>query len=338
MTSMVNKKTNETFRSRDLGFNPYLPKDKDFFDIEKAELKLDYKKYNHRLQFSIIIPTFNKKQSLGFVLAAIFSQNYPKSKYEVIVVDDGSSDGTWKLVEKIKPNCNFKYIYWPRRNIKPKKEYQKWARFYNRVGPARNIGIKHSRGDIILFNDADILMARDCLEKHSRYHHRDRNIIVRGFRMLLPKTFKPDLIKVKNISSFENIVKPEKPADERKIHCRFYDLSEEGWQRVATPNLSIRKEHLEKIGGFSRDFVFWGFEDVDLGYRLKRSGLRLIWDDKIKVYHLYHLRESGSKFNDLMAFKIGANILYNKYLDDEIRVIFTDAAKRRWGKYVNFSH
>jgi glycosyltransferase involved in cell wall biosynthesis len=334
----MNKKRDNLFLNRDLDYNPYFPQDEDFFDIAKAELKVDYQRYRNKPEFSVVIPTFNKKGSLRFVLASVFNQNYPKPKYEIIAVDDGSRDGTSELIEKIKPNCNFKYIYWPRKNIKPKKEYKKWAKFYNRVGPARNIGIRYSQGDVVLFNDADILMAKDCLGRHSQYHHKDRDIIVRGFRMLLSRKFKPDLTKVKNISSFEKIAKPEKPDDERKIHCRLHNLSEEGWQRVATPNLSIRKEHLEKVGGFSRDFVFWGFEDVDLGYRLKGLGLKLIWDDKIKVYHLHHLRESGSKLNDLIAFKIGANILYNKYLDDEIRVIFTDVIKRRWKKYVNFSH
>jgi len=97
-----------------------------------------------------------------------------------------------------------------------------------------------------------------------------------------------------------------------------------------TANLSIRRKYLEEVGGFDKDFVFWGFEDTDLGYRLgKKFNLGFIWDDRIKVYHLYHPREAGDKLNDLFAFKIGADIFYHKYLDEEIYNLYKDAIMGR---------
>jgi len=325
--------------SVDLKYNPYLPQDSDFFDVKKVELKMDYRKFQSKPRFSIIIPTFNKKKSLKFVLNNFFKQNYPKSKYEVIIVDDGSNDKTFESIRKIKPTCNFKYFYWPRKKIKLKDEYKKWAKFYNRVGSARNIGINHAQGKIILFNDADILVDKNCLKRHQTYHDKYSNIIVRGFRMLLPKGFRPNLIKIEDYKLLRKISGSEKPDEERILHCRLYNLSREGWQRIVTSNLSLKKKYIEKIDGFSRDFVFWGFEDVDLGYRLKQLNLKFIWDDKIKVYHLYHPREAGNKLKDYQVFKIGANILYNKYQDKEIIKIFTDVINRRFNKrYVDFSN
>lgn len=305
---------------KDLKYNPYLPEDLDFFDINRAELKIDFKKYRSRPVFSVVIPTLNKKNSLELVLDSFLKQDYPKPKYEIIIIDDGSTDRTLESIKNIEPNCNFKYFYWPRKKIKVKKEYSQWAKFYNRAGPARNIGLKNAQGKIILFNDADILVSRDCLKKHQAYHNKSSNIIVRGFRIFLPKA---DFLDKK--TSY-----PEKSGREKKISCRMYNLTDEGWYRFITSNLSIGKKYLDKIGGFSRDFVFWGFEDVDLGYRLSKTfKLRFVWDDKIKVFHLWHPRESGSREKDLLAIKTGTNILYNKYLDKEIIHIFTDVIKRR---------
>ena len=121
--------------------------------------------------------------------------------------------------------------------------------------------------------------------------------------MLLPKEFRPNLINIKDSKLLNEMSSSEKPNYERKLHCRMYNLSKEGWQRIVTAKLSVRKKYLDKIGGFSKDFVFWGFEDVDLGYRLSKTfKLKFIWDDKIKVYHLYHSREAGNMSNDLLVF------------------------------------
>jgi len=326
------KKKDKILLNRDLKHNPYLLKDSEFFDISKAKLKIDFNLYRDKPDFTIIIPTFNKKNSLKFVLNNFFKQNYPKSKYEIIIVDDGSDDKTLESIKKIKPSSNFKYFYWPRKKIKIKNEHKKIAKFYNRVGLARNIGINDAKGKIILFNDADILVDKNCLKKHQVHHNKHHNIIVRSFRMFLPKEFRPNLTKINNFKFLRKISNSEKPNDEKKLYCRIYNLFQEGWHRVVTANLSIRKKYLNKIGGFSKDFVFWGFEDVDLGYRLSKLKLQLIWDDKIKVYHLYHPRESGKRSNNLLSLKIGTNILYNKYLDKEIIYIFTDVIKRRFGE------
>jgi len=308
-----------------LATNPYLPKDKDFLNIDKAELKIDLQKYKHKPKFTVIIPVYNKKDSLKFTLDSFFNQNFAKSKYEIIVVDDGSNDGTLAVAKNILPACNFKYFYWPRKKIKVKQNQKKWSEFYNRAGPARNIGIKHAQGEIILFNDADIIVEKNCLAKHKQYHDRRDNLVVRGFRNYLPKKFKPNYKNSRNFRFLTKISYPEKAKWEKPERFRDENHLGNKWFRFVTANLSIRKKYLEKVGGFDKDFVFWGFEDTDLGYRLgKKFNLGFIWDNRINVYHLYHSREAGDKINDLFAFKIGTDILYRKYLDEEIYDIYRD--------------
>ena len=311
----------EILIDQNLEYNPYLPQDVNFFDTNRARLEINFKKYKRQPRFSIVIPTFNKKDNLKFILHNFFNQDYPKSKYEIIVIDDGSDDKTLQSIRKMKPTCNFKYFYWPRKKI---------AKFYNRAGPARNIGINNAQGEIILFNDADILVAKSCLKKHDSYHRRYSNIIIRGFRMFLPKEFVPSIKKIENFAFLNKMAKPEKTERGRRLHCRLHDLSIEGWQRIVTSNLSLRKKYLEKVGGFNADFVFWGSEDVDLGYRLSRTfKLKFIWDDKMNVYHLYHPKESGGELSSLLIFWTAANLLYRKYLDEDIYNIVRDVILHR---------
>ncbi len=319
------KKGIKILLDKDLEYNPYLPADLDFFDIRKAKLEIDFKKYKEKPKFSVIIPTFNRKKILPFVINNFLEQDYPKSRYEIIVVDDGSDDNTLDLIRKMKFTCNFKYFYWPRKKITPEGSLKKIAKFYNRAGPARNIGIEHSQGEIILFNDADILVAKDCLKKHEKYHNKYSNIIVRGFRMFLPEKFDLKLRKINDLNFLNKISCPETIKRWQEMDCRMYDLSNfrDFWarNRFVTANLSLRKKYLEQVGGFSRDFVFWGNEDVDLGFRLGQLKMKLIWDKDIKVYHLYHPVESGDRLTTLFAIWAGKNIIYRKYLDHRIYAI-----------------
>ncbi len=286
--------------------NPYLP-DKSFLNIKKAKLEIDFKKISQKPKISVIIPTRNRKNSLKLVCNSLFNQNYPKSDYEIIIVDDGSDDETIRMIRKLKPTVNFKYFYWPRIKVNKKN---KWSRFYNRAGLSRNIGVDNSEGEIILFNDSDIMVEKNCLRKHYQYHNKYSNIVVRGFRMFLSKESN-DLKRAKS----------RKNKKEIDLHCRMHDLSEEGWQRIITANLSLRKKYLYEINGFDKNFSFWGSEDIDLGYRLSKLNLKFIWDSKIKVYHLWH--STCSDIDRLILFWVGENLLYRKYLDENILRIHT---------------
>ncbi len=305
----------EILANQDLEYNPYLPRDLSFFDADKSKLEIDYRKHKASPKFSIIIPTYNRKDNLRPVLENFFKQDYPKSEYEIIVVDDGSRDNTLAMAKKLKPTCNFKYFYWPRIKIPLEKNIRKWNKFYNRAGLSRNIGINNSQGEIILFNDSDILVEKDCLKRHEKYHQKHPNIIVRGFRMYLPKGSM-------DLTQFQS----EKTERSIRLHCRMYDLFKEGWQRIITANLSVRKKYLDKINGFGQDFVFWGSEDVDLGYRLSKLKMKFVWDDKIKIYHLYHKNESPLDSGALSW--LGANLLYRRYFDQDIFYVYRDVVLR----------
>lgn len=103
---------------------------------------------------SIVVPLHNAKASLPNLLESLLNQNYPKSRYEIIVVDDGSTDGSSSMItEAIKERretCNTKVL-----------------RCNEKGGPARarNLGIKNSKGEIIAFTDADAIPDKNWLRE-----------------------------------------------------------------------------------------------------------------------------------------------------------------------------
>lgn len=122
---------------------------------------------------SVIIPTYNRKNLLRKCLEALFNQTYPKEKFEIIVVDDGSTDGTENEIKNLtKQFKNLCYLY--QKNQGP--------------ATARNLGLKKAKREIIAFTDSDCLPAEDWLEQ-----------IEKAFR-LNPKALG---IEGKTISNFE---------------------------------------------------------------------------------------------------------------------------------------
>jgi hypothetical protein len=101
---------------------------------------------------SVVIPFYNAKASLPNLLESLLSQNFPENRYEIMLVDDGStnssSDVITKAMEKRREACNIKVL-----------------RSDERGGPARarNFGIKNSNGEIIAFTDADAVPNKDWL-------------------------------------------------------------------------------------------------------------------------------------------------------------------------------
>lgn len=306
--------------NNEIEHNPYVTTDLDFLDQNNYKLKMDRSK-NSLKRFSVIIPTRNNKKTLPHVLKSFFEQKYPKNSYEIIVVDDGSDDGTYKDIEKIKFNCNLKYIYWPRPSIGGDEKRDKWYNYYNRAGFARNIGINNARGDIVLFNDADIVVEPDCLKKHEIYHKNGDGVIVRGFRNYLSGEHE---IKIKDFKLNTKNITPEKSAHKRISHCRSYEKIERWWQRFVTANLSVKKNFLIEAGLFSAESPYWGYEDVELGYRLNNLGLKLVWDDNINVYHVHHAKQTIDDLNTMVVFWINTNIFLRKYLDKDIYNIYKD--------------
>jgi len=196
------------------------------------------------IEASIIIPSYNRKKILQKCLEALFNQTYPKDKYEIILVDDGSTDGTDKMVFSLKPSCRLRYIKNEKRIGQPR---------------SRNIGIDLAQGEYIIFVDSDIIVVPEFVEEHIRYHKIYKNSIVNG--------------QLIYISSLDEVGKKRKS---------IWDIS---FSSFNTANVSVKKEHLDKVGRFDMDLLPYGWQDVELGYRLRKMGLKSRKNKRAVGYH-----------------------------------------------------
>ncbi len=229
---------------------------------------------------SVIIPTYNREHILSHVLQYYCLQDCPKDRFEVIVVDDGSVDGTPLLftqLDEVKIDCtssalreycdrivkavrgwyrpdtdetlfvngeavNFKYI-----------QIKKSGR-----SVARNIGIRFSVFPLIIFADDDIFVESEFVKKHIEYHSDEKDVVIMG--------------KVIHTQSLES------PFDAR------WKLKDINTAFLATGNASVRKKHISRAGEFDENYTVYGWEDFDLGIHMSDIGLRSV---KKKVYG-YH--------------------------------------------------
>lgn len=113
---------------------------------------------------SVVICTRNRKDLLKGTLLTLDDQSLPSSSYEIIVVDDGSEDGTEETVKSLKLKCSLTYI---RKDWGGRSE-------------TRNVGIERAIGEICVFVDDDIMARHDFLENHASWHRRHPGSIVRG--------------------------------------------------------------------------------------------------------------------------------------------------------------
>ena len=233
---------------------------------------------NRNIYFSVIIPSYNSKNELINTLKHLAKQDFPRNEYEIIAVDDGSADNTRQALAnfvKQHPSLNIKAIHFPR-VIERKAEDSRF-----RAGLARNLGVKHSTGKFLAFLDGDILTPPDYLKRLKKEHEKADLILLKRYH-LKPKAPIEDLFSsYKDLKDFYYI-------ENRKYWGAFYKKGFEKvscpWKYICTYGLSLSKKDFESAGAFGKNFIFYGFEDIDLGYSLFKKNKKFLLSD-IEVYH-----------------------------------------------------
>lgn len=200
---------------------------------------------------SIIIPVYNDFKKIRVLLETLITQDYSKENYEIIVVDNNSTDNTLKVVKIIAKNNPKLIKFFTEKNIQ-----SSYA--------TRNKGIKNAKGNLIVFIDSDEWVKKDFLSKiHNSYKKR-------GFHYL----------------GFKVIVTTDKNNIFEKFDLLFaFNVKEyiEKSHFAPTCALIVEKSVFEKIGYFNKNLVSSG--DLDFGNRAHKFGIEQYYDKNIKIYH-----------------------------------------------------
>jgi len=203
---------------------------------------------------SIVIPTFNRRERLARVLGALEKQSADPAAFEVVIVDDGSSDGTAGWLESQRPKYALRVIR--QANSGPAR--------------ARNAGVEAARGELLLFLDDDVEPSTDLVLEHLRSHEGDANLVVIG-----------------PLASLSHYRQPWVAWEQNKLEGQYAAMLRGDWEptfrQFWTGNASVRRAHVVEAGGFNPDFL--RAEDVELGIRLHQRGLRFRFNPAARALH-----------------------------------------------------
>jgi glycosyltransferase involved in cell wall biosynthesis len=256
-----------------------------------------------KVYFSVVIPTYNRKPILEKCLRALEVQQVTSivTGYEVVVVDDGSTDGTLEWLNS--NNSEFPHV----------RTFEQ-----NHAGPAaaRNLGVEKANGDTIIFIDSDLVVTETFLQSHA-------DALVAGQAQLDNDKFFT-YGAVINTANFDN------PTSEP------YKITDFSAAFFATGNVAIPKHWLEKAGLFDTGFQLYGWEDLELGVRLKNLGLKLIKCPQAVGYH-WHPAFNVDQIPNLIDKEIQRGrmgvLFYQKHPTWEVRMMIQMTLLHRllWG-------
>jgi glycosyltransferase involved in cell wall biosynthesis len=211
---------------------------------------------NTSLRLSVVIPTYNRLDTLQYVIPALLAQTVPAEQFEIIVADSLSNDGTAEFLATTALGApHVRHVPGP----------------YTGRASARNAGIAAATAPLVLFTDADIIAAPDLLERHLARHARPG-----GPRAVVG-------LEVQVSSYDEYLRKSRNPSGSDELHPRSRKTLD--WLYFLTGNASAPRAELDRVGRFDEDFTGYGHEDLELGYRLKHAGVALEYEPLAVNYH-----------------------------------------------------
>ena len=227
---------------------------------------------------SVVIPTFNRKSMLKLCLESFNKQSYPVTHFEVLVIDDGSSDGTEEFIEGYREHINFKLIYYRQKNGGP--------------AAARNRGVKEAKGALVAFTDDDCVVDEHWLAECNRSFN--ESYIGGAGGVIVQKTsgtISDYLVHIKALN-------PPAPNGEP-----YY---------LVTANACYRRDVLLEVGGFEEAIKNPGGEDPDLSMKVKEKGYKLRFNPDNIVYH-FHKSDIRSFYKTYFNYGRGSHYICNKW-------------------------
>lgn len=244
------------------------------------------------LKLSVVFSTFNRCETIKTSLRCLAAQDIGTDCFEVIVVDDGSPDRTREVVAELRETLPLQMSYMRHENRGP--------------GYTQNQGLKVAKAPLVLLMADDIWLDPQALRAHVALHeqNKDEGVAVLGKVLQSEKLTGSVFLKHMDPFGFEDLA----------------GRKELGWHMFWGCNISVKRAFLEKHGVFREHRGRGGapaHEDVELGYRLKDHGLRILFSEEASGthYHPYTLEraitryyERGLNWGELKQFISGSEI------------------------------
>jgi len=282
------------------------------------------------LSASVIVPAFNSRTSLEQCLIALeqssFNRKYPE-QLEVIVVDDGSSDGSWELLEQLRLALRLKALR------------------LDHCGPslARNAGLAYASGDVVICCDSDMILTPFSIEELVKRHQVLENVVLIGFRANVRasvRQLQADVL-ARNLPALLPPFLRDSRMDEMvggwHIHIcvatnhlkdlghnRRFFLPIGAWADLPTmiwgALFSLRRSDFLALGGFSEQFQGWGHEDVLLGAQAIALGNYVIPVYSAAGFHLNHADRLPDKWaSSARNYHVMRRFLHTPFTPDSTR-------------------
>jgi peptidoglycan/xylan/chitin deacetylase (PgdA/CDA1 family)/glycosyltransferase involved in cell wall biosynthesis len=237
------------------------------------------------IKLSVIIPTFNRRHILERTLPALLAQDLPAEDYEIIIVMDGSTDGTAEFLRGWKPKCAFRALIGPHR------------------GPsaARNMGIRAAVGDLVLFLDDDLICSTGLLRQHCEAHSSSERQVIHGPIYVAPEGSQTIIRHV-----LENFYDTYYRSLDPNMELRYPDEIGSSLSVLSSlVNSSMPRDILIRCGGFDEDIL--ASEDLELGLRLWKLGIAFRFLPAAVAQEYY--QKSSSEYLAGQARALGAGDL-----------------------------
>ena len=251
------------------------------------------------LKISLVIVCYNERNNIRDCLNSVVSMDYPKDFYEIILVDNDSTDGTIEIIDEFVRNYPSISLI-----INPIKG----------IAGSRNIGLLNAQYDYVAFTDADCLVKSNWLQKlsdgYEKYGTDNSGIAGVGGSNVPPH----------NSSRFYAVLRiflTTYLGSHGSVQAMTF-LQDRPVDHIPTINVLYSKQKLLKVGGFDISFGNIG-EDQDLSYRLNKAGYRYMYLVGAEVYH--KLRPNFGKWlKNMFVYGKGRTWLLKKH-PDRIKVV-----------------
>lgn len=231
------------------------------------------------MQISVVVPTFNRRDIVLRTVKTLFDQNCPPTHYEIVVVVDGSTDGTAEALRELKPNCRFRIIEQENRGL----------------ASARNTGFRAAESELVIFLDDDMLCDPTLVREHCAAHQDSKAAI--GFGAIF---LSPDSPRSLAAECFNREV-----GSYYLQHKKAPDIP---WPRSACifGNTSVPRRLLMESGGFDEGFRMR--EDAELGERLFAGGVAAKYVSRA-IARQFYTKSAADLMRDAEAFAV-ADVMF----------------------------